>query len=493
MQKITSADAKTAEKEPTLRLLLICHAEAMQIQAAQRASIDTGLSAQGWQQTDILANWLMERYAIDELVTAPELRNRLTAQRIGQAIGLPVTIRRDWGGKPFGANINADEATLALPHVLQHGVQTTVSDAAEKQEREFEEYCHDLRDVFTTLSEVHSGETIAVVMNEDLISASIACLTGGGRFVVRAEPTSIAELRLQNGHWTVLSINRHEHLPTPPGRKTPGKPRPLALAEEMDAGLTDLVNTYNQAAARLDPHAEQDKRKKRFQDLIAFADIPANSSVLDAGAGTGELAIILAQEKMQEVIGIDISPTMLEHAELRRHAAQPQVARRLYFRLAAAHALPFRNERFDAVIVRLMLHHLRNPEKVMTELARVLRPGGIFVLADLLSNPDPVKRATQNAIEERRNPAYYAARSEEEYRTLLADAGLRVASEKVVTFERELDEWLNELPQDGANKAKVQEMMKAGVQTDAAGLNVHQHGDVITFEQRLFYCRAVKE
>ena len=105
----------------------------------------------------------------------------------------------------------------------------------------------------------------------------------------------------------------------------------------------------------------------------------------------------------------------------------------------------------------------------------------------------PVKRATQNAIEERRNPTHYAARSAQQYRDLLTNAGLTVVDEKTVTFERELDEWLAELPLDSANGAIVREMMEAGIETDAAGLHTRRHGETIIFEQRLYYCKAVKE
>ena len=74
------------------RLLLICHAEEMQNRYANLVSSDSGLTAVGWQQTDVLTNWLHRHYRIHVLFSGPELRNRLTAQRVGQSIGLPVTV-----------------------------------------------------------------------------------------------------------------------------------------------------------------------------------------------------------------------------------------------------------------------------------------------------------------------------------------------------------------------------------------------------------------
>jgi ubiquinone/menaquinone biosynthesis C-methylase UbiE len=229
------------------------------------------------------------------------------------------------------------------------------------------------------------------------------------------------------------------------------------------------------------------------ENLLRFARLPEGASILDVGAGSGALTLTLAEVKPHEIIGVDISPVMLERAELRRLNSPPSVARTVYFRLAAAHALPFRDERFDIVICRLVLHHIRDAGKVLDELVRVLRPGGVLILADLLSVDDPVKRATQNAIEERRNPTHHAARSAQQYRDLITQAGLTVVDEKTVTFERELDEWLAELPLDSANGAIVRDMMEAGVETDAAGLHARRQGETIIFEQRLYYCKAIKE
>ena len=131
---------------------------------------------------------------------------------------------------------------------------------------------------------------------------------------------------------------------------------------------------------------------------------------------------------------------MLETAELLRLQSASANVRRVSFRLAPAHALPFRDERFDVAICRLLLNHSHKPQDILEEVARLLKHGGLFVLADLLSVDDAVKRATQNAIEEKRNPSHVAARSADQYRKLVTAAGLIIEGEQTVTFERE---WMN--------------------------------------------------
>ena len=82
------------------------------------------------------------------------------------------------------------------------------------------------------------------------------------------------------------------------------------------------------------------------------------------------------------------------------------------------------------------------------------------------------KRATENAIEERRNPAYVTARATaDQYRKLLTAAGVQVEAERTAVFERELEEWLSDMEADPTNRAAVRTMIEAGLETDASGLH----------------------
>jgi ubiquinone/menaquinone biosynthesis C-methylase UbiE len=233
-------------------------------------------------------------------------------------------------------------------------------------------------------------------------------------------------------------------------------------------------------------------RRKRFDDLISFSEIQSGDRVLDVGTGTGLLALALAESCEATVVGIDISPAMLERAEFFRLNSTSEIARRVDFRLATAQALPFAKERFDVAICRMVLHLNRHPGRVLRELWRVLRPGGVLVIADLLSTDDPVRRATQNAIEGRRNPSHVAAYSTSQYREMVVDAGFVTDAEKSAVFSRILDDWLAELNAEPANGAVVREMVEASLETDAAGINARRNGDQILFDQRLDYLRADK-
>jgi ubiquinone/menaquinone biosynthesis C-methylase UbiE len=96
------------------------------------------------------------------------------------------------------------------------------------------------------------------------------------------------------------------------------------------------------------------------------------SRLLDLGVGTGAVALAFAQ-KGYEVGGVDVSASMLSFAT-------PRLPGRIG--LANASVLPFPDAAFDAVYAVWVMYHLADPQEVMAEVARVLRPGGRLLTMD---------------------------------------------------------------------------------------------------------------
>lgn len=102
--------------------------------------------------------------------------------------------------------------------------------------------------------------------------------------------------------------------------------------------------------------------------------------VLDVGCGDGAPALRLAGTTDASVLGITISAQQV--AEATRRAEQAGLADQLEFQLADAMAMPFPDDSFDAAFALESVHHMDRPT-VLRELARVVRPGGKIVLADI--------------------------------------------------------------------------------------------------------------
>ncbi|WP_330202235.1 class I SAM-dependent methyltransferase [Cyanobacterium sp. Dongsha4] len=116
--------------------------------------------------------------------------------------------------------------------------------------------------------------------------------------------------------------------------------------------------------------------------LLDYINLPSSPLILDLGCGTGKLLNRLAEEFSDlKGIGADLSPEMLTNARL-ANTHHP----RLIFVRADAHDLPFADNQFDAVFNTISFLHYLQPEKVFREVARVLKKGGYFYLADYLGN-----------------------------------------------------------------------------------------------------------
>lgn len=105
--------------------------------------------------------------------------------------------------------------------------------------------------------------------------------------------------------------------------------------------------------------------------------------VLEIGCGSGDIAENLSRSNPDAVItATDLDPVMVE-AATRRLSGRPGVA----VVTADATDLPFADDSFDSVVSCLMLHHVIEWETAVAEIARVLRPGGVFTGYDLVRTP----------------------------------------------------------------------------------------------------------
>lgn len=458
---------------------------------------DGGLTAAGWEQASALAEWLRTHEKIDVLVSSEQLRSRLTTQRIGQVLSLPITIEPDipqapdpdWTLHPPHARM--EEESTAAPEANPGTDNNTDPLAGLSPSQRYIAYQQALVEALEHILEKQWGKTIAIVTHSSAIATLLRYFSGGQKLGIQIENTSISELIYAEQRWTFAYVNRREHLPRPPLPPSKVAPEPVSAAEAGEE-LRTARQVYNRVAATYgtDDHKGE---SQAVQELLTFAELPEALRVLDVGSGPGHISLALAQAGAREVVGVDISPAMLEQAEyLRLSTREADIVNRINFRLASARHLPFRAERFDAAVCRFLLHHLREPELVLQEINRVLKGDGILVVVEIVGSNDAVKRATQNAIETRRNPSHTAVYSTEQYQKMLSTSGFMVEKQKEVTVEHTVDEWLDSVAADDSTLEAVQEMLEASLETDAAGLNVRKQDETLVFERKSIYLRARK-
>lgn len=123
-------------------------------------------------------------------------------------------------------------------------------------------------------------------------------------------------------------------------------------------------------------------RKKAIEAAVRNG----NESVLDLGAGTGDLTFSAARYLLRgRVIGLDFSSEMLRLAKAKR--AEAAHGERVFFVLGSALSLPFRDGCFDAVITAFVLRNVSDLGLFFMSSFRVLKPGGKLVSLDMFPPP----------------------------------------------------------------------------------------------------------
>jgi ubiquinone/menaquinone biosynthesis C-methylase UbiE len=178
-----------------------------------------------------------------------------------------------------------------------------------------------------------------------------------------------------------------------------------------------LIPVYNWAFRALAGRAHEAFRGR----VLELAALSGDEFVLDAGCGTGLMALrIAARYPCCRVHGIDLSPKMI--AAARRDSQKRGLASD--FCVGSITDMPYPDGFFDVVITNIMYHHLDRAEKqqAVSEIARVLKPRGRYVSAEF----GPRARTT---LERRLAKGEYTL-----YPSHMIGAGLAIVREKLSTF-----------------------------------------------------------
>ena len=173
------------------------------------------------------------------------------------------------------------------------------------------------------------------------------------------------------------------------------------------------------------------------------------------------------------VTAVDMSPSLLEQAEAARIKRGLQ---NIAFRWSEPSALPFPRQSFDLAICRDVLHRLGDPGGVFEGLRRVLGLDGRLIIDEVIGSDDPVKRATQHAIELRRDPSFVRIYTVQEIERLLDEAGFCLLKTDRYGVVRHASAWLAAAGQE-SSRSEVRSMLEAALEADAAGLEVRKNRD----------------
>ena len=129
----------------------------------------------------------------------------------------------------------------------------------------------------------------------------------------------------------------------------------------------------------------KDLKRHKLMAKQLVEKIPANGKVLEIAPGPGYFCIELARLGNYQITGLDISKSFVEIA--RKNAAEAGL--KIDFQEGNASAMPFEDNSFDFTFCQAAFKNFSEPVKAIADMYRVLRPGGISVIADLRRDASP--------------------------------------------------------------------------------------------------------
>ena len=226
-----------------------------------------------------------------------------------------------------------------------------------------------------------------------------------------------------------------------------------------------------------------------LERLLAWGRALRPRRVLDVATGGGHTALAFAGLGAR-VTACDLTEPMLRTA----HAFLTERGAEVRFVAGDVEALPFRAGVFDVVTCRIAAHHFANIGPAARQIAATVRPGGSFIVQDILGHDDAGASAFISEVERRRDTTHVRAYRVAEWNALLKGAGLTVMDEAIVSKVRPWDEWTTRTRMTADARAALEEFVKAAPAAHRAAFDFRLAGDRIeSFTDRMILLRADRD
>ncbi len=189
--------------------------------------------------------------------------------------------------------------------------------------------------------------------------------------------------------------------------------------------------------------------------LIEIGEWQPDQQALDVATGGGHTALAVAP-RVAHITVSDLTPRMLQEAQ---NYLSSQGVTNADYKVADAEQLPFADASFDRVTCRIAPHHFPNVAQAVKEIARVLKPQGVFLLIDSIAPSDPNLDAFLDTLERRRDPSHVRSWTLEEWHRFFTDAGLQLQYEEGFHTTLQYDDWTKRAQVPADEKASLEQFI----------------------------------
>lgn len=157
---------------------------------------------------------------------------------------------------------------------------------------------------------------------------------------------------------------------------TPYKDSGLGKKQQVEQMFDNISGGYDSLNRVISLGSDMKWKKK----IVRLVEKKKPSNILDVATGTGDLAIMLSSTRATQIIGIDISEGMLKVG--RKKVESKNLSERIVLTQADSENLPFEDNCFEVITVAYGIRNFENLEKGLSEIYRVLKPNGTFVILE---------------------------------------------------------------------------------------------------------------
>jgi ubiquinone/menaquinone biosynthesis C-methylase UbiE len=252
-------------------------------------------------------------------------------------------------------------------------------------------------------------------------------------------------------------------------------------ADESTARLTSAGDHKARVRAQFGATAESyvasatHAEGEDLDQLVRWAEGGPDRVALDVATGGGHTALALAP-LYRRVVATDLTDAMLHAAQ---EFARSRGATNVEFRLADAEELPFPNRAFDLVSCRIAPHHFTDVARFVREVARVLRPGGIFLLEDSVAPNAPDDAAFLNRVEKLRDPTHVRTLTRIEWLGCITEAGLQVEEDQTHAKTHSFRSWVDRANVTSEARSQLESLFRGAPPSTRESLRVVVDGSTV--------------
>jgi len=208
--------------------------------------------------------------------------------------------------------------------------------------------------------------------------------------------------------------------------------------------------------------------------LVEMTGINKQDTVLDVACGPGLLTSSLAP-CVRQITGIDLVPAMIEQAK--KLQSQKKLSN-MTWKVGDVLPLPYSDNSFSIVVTRYSFHHFLDPQAVMKEMLRVVKPHGKVAVVDVFTNSKAQSDA-YDELEKLRDPSHVHALFLAEFREMISKAGFAHPQERFYKIDIKLEEQYKSPSLKENDLEMIRRAVVDDIGKDRLGWGAHRKGDEI--------------